>query len=128
MGRSRRSRTLVDDHKSVEWAPDRGEFLFANLNTQDREGHGQLGWRPVIVLTPRIFNIKFGLAVVCPVTRSGKGYPFEITIPPGNKVQGFVLADPIRTIDGRSRRVEPAGKAPVEVLERVLVVVRSFFA
>ena len=44
-------------------------------------GHEQAGRRPAVVLSPRAYNAKVGLAVVCPVTNQVKGYPFEVTLP-----------------------------------------------
>ena len=59
-----------------------------------------------------------GLGLFCPITIRVKGYPFEVAIPPGLAVSGVVLADQVRSLDWRARRVEFAGRLPtLQVLE-----------
>lgn len=116
---------MVDELVSV---PERGDFIWADLDTADRQGHEQKGIRPALIVSGRDFNRILGLAIVCPVTTEGKGYPFEVDIPSGLNVEGFILTDQIRAIDWRTRRVQVVAHAPDELLKRVLVVVRSFFA
>jgi mRNA interferase MazF len=45
----------------------------------------QAGRRPAVVLTPRKYNEKASLAVLCPIASRPKGYPFEVALPPGNR-------------------------------------------
>jgi mRNA interferase MazF len=59
-------------------------------------------------------------AVVCPITHTVKGYPFEVLLPEGLSIGGAVLADQVKSIDRRSRRIEPAGKAPDAVVQEVV--------
>jgi len=56
-------------------------------------GHEQSGRRPAIVLSPKAYNGKVGLALLCPITNQVKGYPFEVMIPPELKVIEVVLSD-----------------------------------
>lgn len=56
--------------------PERGDLVYANFNPQ-------AGIRPGIVLSPKSFNEATGFAVVCPITRQQKGYPFEVALPSG---------------------------------------------
>jgi len=55
------------------------------------------------------------LALVCPVTGKSKGYPFEVALPEG-EITGVVLADQVRAVDWRARRVQTASKIPTDVL------------
>ena len=56
--------------------PQRGDVIW--LNFHPRAGHEQDGRRPALVLSPKAYNRKVGLAIVCPITNRSKGYPFEV--------------------------------------------------
>lgn len=58
-------------------------------------------------MSPKTYNERVGLAVICPITRQVKGYPFEIVIPDGYPVVGVVLADQVKSLDWRARGTEP---------------------
>lgn len=99
----------------TEWAPDRGDIVWLNMNP--RVGHEHSGRRPALVLSPRAYNEKVGLALVCPVTSQAKGYPFEVELPDDCPVAGVVLADQLRSVDWRARQAELACLAPRECVE-----------
>lgn len=80
-------------------------------------GHEQAGTRPALVISPASYNRKVGLALFCPVTSQVKGYPFEVMLPAGLKVQGAILSDQIKSLDWRVRRGRFAGAVPPQVLE-----------
>lgn len=87
-----------------DYIPDRGHLVWVSLDpTRGRE---QSGRRPVVILSPRSYNGRVGLAVGCPVTRSVKGYPFEVLLPTPGAVQGVILADQVKSFDWRVRDVE----------------------
>ncbi len=76
-----------------------------------------------MVLTPRAFNERVGLAFVCPITSRIKGYPFEVALRAGG-VSGVVLVDQLRSLDWRVRQAEPAGRATTAVMDEVLAKLR----
>ena len=84
-------------------------------------GHEQAGRRPAVVLSPRTYNGKVGLALFCPVTSQVKGYPFEVRLPPNLVVTGVILADQVKSLDWRARRAEFAGTAPGAAVSEVLL-------
>jgi mRNA interferase MazF len=90
------------------------------LNFDPQAGHEQAGRRPALVLSPTAYNDKTGMALVCPVTSSVKGYPFEVALPQDSPVFGVVLADQIKALDWRSRNADFACLAPTTVVEEVL--------
>lgn len=101
--------------------PLRGDAIWIDFNPQF--GHEQAGRRPAIVLTTKDFNDKTSLAVLCPITRSSTREhrnPFAIAIPDGLEVNGFILADQIRTKDWRVRRAEYICSLPTETVDAVL--------
>ncbi len=101
-----------------EYIPERGDLVWLMFNPQ--VGHEQAGRRPALVLSPRPYNAKTSLFVVCPITSQVKGYPFEVAVPPGGSIQGVILSDQIKSLDWRARQTEPAGVLPGEILELVL--------
>lgn len=98
--------------------PDCGDFIWLTFDPQG--GHEQAGWRPALVLSPKIYNQKSGLALVCPVTNQAKGYPFEVPIPTGCCVGGVVLADHVKSVDWIARKTAKLGPCPAEVVNEVL--------
>jgi mRNA interferase MazF len=73
------------------------------LTFNPQAGHEQAGRRPAVVLSPLSYNVKVGLALLCPTTSQVKGYPFEVSIPDGLLVAGAVLADQLKSPDWRAR-------------------------
>jgi mRNA-degrading endonuclease toxin of MazEF toxin-antitoxin module len=47
---------------------------------------------PAFVISPRRYNAKSSLALLMPITRQQKGYPFEVVSPSELQVQGVILA------------------------------------
>jgi mRNA interferase MazF len=97
--------------------PDTGDLIW--LSFTPHAGREQAGRRPGLVLSPRAYNGKVGLCLVCPVTAHAKGYAFEVALPDGLPVQGVVLADHVKSADWQDRGSEHIGQAPPEVLDEV---------
>jgi len=92
---------------SAPYVPDRGDIIWVSLDPQ--AGREQAGRRPALVLTPRDYNGKTSLALICPITNQAKGYPFEVPLEPGGPIQGIILADHVKSMDWRVRQAEYAG-------------------
>ncbi len=73
-----------------------------------------------MVISPRTYNAKVGLAILCPVTRQAKGYPFEVVVPDGLEVEGVVLSDQVKNLDWRARRSEFLCKLPPHTMTEVI--------
>ena len=102
--------------------PDRGDLLwleFPEHAARGTAGHEQRGRRPALVLSPKAYNGRAGLAIVCPVTSQVKGYPFEVPLPKGLPIEGTVLSDQVRTIDWRARKARHVCAVPVGVIDAV---------
>ena len=100
------------------YVPDAGEFIW--LAFDPRAGHKQGGRRPALVLSPKTYNRRSGLALVCPVTNQAKDYPFEVAVPEGCGVTGVILADHVKSVDYKARRAVKAGRCAAEALNEVL--------
>ena len=97
--------------------PDRGDAVWIQFNPQ--AGHEQAGRRPALVLSPAAYNTKVGLAILCPITSQIKGYPFEVRVR-GQRVEGVVLADQVKSLDWRVRQAEVIERLPDAVTAEVL--------
>ena len=110
----------------MAYEPDRGDVVWLTFHPQ--AGHEQTGRRPAVVLSPRAYNSKVGLAIVCPITSKIKGYPFEVIIPEGYGVTGVILADQVKSLDWRARRAAYINTLPQEVMEEVLGKLQTLLA
>jgi mRNA interferase MazF len=97
--------------------PNRGDLIWLSFSPQ--AGREQGGRRPGLVLSPRSYNAKVGLCLVCPITQSAKGYPFEVILPEGLPVGGVVLSDHIKSADWQERESEYIGTVGSDVLDEV---------
>ncbi len=103
-------------------APDRGDLV--RLWFDPQAGCERAGQWSALVVSPKSYNARVGLALYCPITSQVKDYPFEVILPEGGAVSGVVLADQMKSLDWRARRAERIGTAPGEVLREVLAKIR----
>ncbi len=103
--------------RSAAHAPERGDLVW--LEFDPRAGSEQAGRRPALVVSPKAYNRKVGLALMCPVTSRVKGYPFEVELPRGLDAEGVVLCDQLKSLDWRARRAKRLGRVPAGVMEAV---------
>lgn len=96
------------------YIPDRGDVVWTDFNPQ--AGREQAGKRPALVLSPKAYNAKTGLAVMVPITSHVKGYPFEVAIHT-KSISGVALTDHLKNLDWRARGVSLAGQVGTSVLD-----------
>jgi mRNA interferase MazF len=111
---------------ATAYTPDRGDIVWLRFNPQ--AGHEQAGRRPALVLSPKAYNRKVGLALFCPITSQVKGYPFEVVLPKGLKAKGAVLCDQIKSLDWRIRKATRLCSATDEVLEEATAKILALVA
>ena len=100
------------------YRPDRADVVWIELSPHS--GHEQRGRRPALVLSPKAYNAKTGLAIFCPITSQVKGYPFEVRIPDDFPVEGVILADHVKSLDWRARRAKLLAQLPEPLVREVL--------
>ncbi len=100
------------------YVPERGDIVWLVFDPQ--VGREQAGRRPAVILSPKSYNGKVGLAICCPITHQAKGYPFEVALPAGEDVAGVILADHVRSVDWKGRQASLITQLPVELLNEVL--------
>ncbi|WP_321494397.1 type II toxin-antitoxin system PemK/MazF family toxin [uncultured Desulfobacter sp.] len=111
--------------KKKQYIPERGDLVWTDFDPAT--GNEQMGPRPALVLSPAVFNKKFLLALVAPVTSRVRGHGFEVALT-GEKISGAVLCHQVKTIDFVERGLTFAEKAPVSVVSDTLARVRAIVA
>jgi mRNA interferase MazF len=93
------------------------------ISLSPTSGHEQAGRRPALVISPKSYNRKTGLCVLCPATRQAKGYAFEVVIASEDGISGVVLSDHLRNVDWKARNVQfiqrVSGSELSEVIARI---------
>jgi mRNA interferase MazF len=99
------------------YVPERGDVVWLDFDPQ--AGSEQAGHRPALVISPRSYNRKVGLALMCPITSRVKGYPFEVELPTNLEATGVILCDQIKSLDWRARRARRLGGVPAAIMQEV---------
>ncbi len=102
------------------YVPQKGDLVVVSFDPQS--GYEQGGRRPALVVSNTLFNQRTGLAFVCPVTNTDRGFPFHVPTGGETAVTGFIMAEQLKSIDFRARKVKRIGKVPAAVLEEVLSI------
>lgn len=102
----------------MAYVPERGDIIWLKFDSQ--AGHEQAGHRPALVISPKAYNAKIGLSLVCPITSQVKQYAFEVGIPSGLPVSGVVLADQIKSLDWQARKADFICTLPGEITDDVI--------
>ena len=100
----------------ARYIPRAGDIVWVNFDPQ--AGREQAKTRPALVITEEAYNRASGLAVVCPLTRTRKPYPFSLPCDVG-KEEGAVLVDHVRSVDWLARKASFHSKAGPDLLARV---------
>ncbi|HPP87130.1 MAG TPA: endoribonuclease MazF [bacterium] len=101
----------------VKYIPSRGDIVWLDFDPQS--GHEQSGHRPALVISPKEYNEKVGLALFCPITSQIKNYPFEVIIPKHLNISGVILCDQIKSLDWKSRNAKLICKLPIDIINDV---------
>ncbi|HPI94327.1 MAG TPA: type II toxin-antitoxin system PemK/MazF family toxin [Deltaproteobacteria bacterium] len=102
------------------YIPRKGDFIAVTLDPQS--GHEQKGRRPALVVSNTLFNERTGLAMVCPLTTTDRGYPFHVAVSDNTHVKGFVMVEQVKSIDYRARQAKAIGNASDDLLDEVLSI------
>ncbi len=111
--------------EAPSYVPERGDVVWISLAPQ--AGHEQAGRRPAVVLTPKEYNRRSGLAILCPVTSQVKGYPFEVRLPAGLPVTGAILSDQVKSLDWQARSARLICTLPPVTVSETLARLTALF-
>ena len=98
------------------YTPRAGDLVWLDFDPQT--GREQSKRRPALVITDHSYNQASGLALVCPLTRRRKPYPFALPVTV-DKVDGAVLVDQLKSLDWKARHAAFHSKADPAMLAKV---------
>ena len=107
----------------TEYVPERGDLIWIEFMPQ--AGHEQSGRRPALVLSPSDYNLRRGLALVCPISTRVGGFRFEVPVQTDVGITGVVLSDQIKSVDWRARYARYAGTASHDVVDEVIARIET---
>jgi mRNA-degrading endonuclease toxin of MazEF toxin-antitoxin module len=105
----------------------RGEIWLVSLDPA--AGHEQKGRRPVLIVSPEVFNRVTKLPVVLPITSGGsfaRTAGFAVTLA-GAKTTGVVRCDQPRVLDLAARGGRRLETLPDEIVDEVLAKLAPIF-
>ena len=102
------------------YIPKQGDIIAITFDPQS--GHEQKGRRPAFVVSKDLFNRSTGMAIVCPVTNTKRGYPFHVQIPESSHLTGFIMVEQVKSVDFRSRQAKRIECGNDELLSEVLSI------
>jgi mRNA interferase MazF len=102
----------------ARYIPRKGDFVTLSFDPQS--GHEQRGRRPALVVSNDLFNRHTGLAIVCPLTNTDRGFPFHVPVPNDSSLSGFVMVEQVKSADYASRNVRFVERAPADFVEDIL--------
>lgn len=101
-----------------EYIPSKGDYIAVTFDPQS--GHEQKGRRPALVVSNNLFNKHTGLAIVCPITNTQRGFPFHVAVGNDATLTGFIMVEQVKSIDFRARKASKIARASTAVLDEAL--------
>lgn len=100
------------------YIPKKGDLITVSFDPQT--GREQKGRRPALVVSNDLFNRHTGLAIICPITNTDRGFPFHLAVPSASSLTGFVMVEQVKSVDYAMRGAKFVERAPREFVEDVL--------
>jgi mRNA interferase MazF len=100
------------------YIPSKGDYIALSFDPQS--GREQKGRRPALVVSNNLFNKHTGLAIVCPITNTRRGFPFHVAIADDATLTGFIMVEQVKSIDFRARQARRIACASDAVMDEVL--------
>ena len=72
-----------------------------------------------LVVSPRAYNERVGMALFCPIISNVKGYPFEVGLRSKGKAKRVILSDQVKSLDWRARKVQKFDRVSEEIMREV---------
>ncbi|MDX1950404.1 MAG: endoribonuclease MazF [Rickettsiales bacterium] len=107
----------------MKYIPEKGDIVW--LNFEPQAGKEILKRRPAIVLSPKKYNQLTSMFIVCPATTKIKNYPFEVEFSIDKKAKGAFLADQIKSLDWKIRKVKFIKKSDSKTLNEILAKISA---
>ena len=107
----------------------RGEIWLVSLDPT--KGHEQKGRRPVLIVSPKVFNRITKVPIVLPITSGGafaRAAGFAVSLlGTGSKTTGVIRCDQPRALDLAARGGKKLESLPETIMEEVLARLSPIF-
>jgi len=103
----------------LNYVPNKGDLVQIDVLNSD-SSQIQMEKKNALVISPKSYNEKTGLALFCPIKNKTKGYPFEVLIPDESKIKGIILADQLKSMNWKMRNAEFICKLPDDKINEVI--------
>ncbi|MCL2363554.1 MAG: type II toxin-antitoxin system PemK/MazF family toxin [Defluviitaleaceae bacterium] len=109
----------------MAYIPKQGDIIKMDFNPT--KGHEQQGCRPALVVSNAGYN-KFarGVAIVCPITNTDKGFPLQPKLDDRTITSGVVMTDQVKALDLMKRSPEFVEVIPTDILAEVCDIVSGY--
>ena len=104
----------------TSYIPKKGDLVVLAFDPQS--GHEQKGRRPALIVSNYLFNKHTGLAVACPITNTDRNFPFHVALDDDSSLTGYIMAEQVKSIDYKTRKVQYVEDASQETLHTVLAL------
>lgn len=108
----------------------RGEIWTVSLDPT--QGHEQQGTRPVLIVSPDVFNARTGTPIVVPITNGGafvRNIGFAVSLQnAGTRTTGIVRCDQPRALDIAARNGSMKETVPKLIIDDVLAKMSLLFS
>jgi len=102
-----------------QYVPEQGDIVWLK-SVSYVVGRKKAGRRMALVVSPRAYNERVGLALFCPIISSVKGYPFEVGLGSKGKAKRVILSDQVKSLDWRARKVQKFDRVSEETMLEVV--------
>lgn len=103
---------------------EQGDIVYLDFDPQS--GHEQKGRRPALVVSNNLFNRVSSLTMVCPITNTDRGSPFQLALDARTKTTGVVMCDQARMLDLASRHAAFVEKASADITAEAVDLIVGF--
>jgi len=105
------------------YIPKQGDLIALDIDPQT--GHEQKGRRPALVVSKDLFNRSTGMAMVCPITNTKRGFPFHVPLSAESTLTGFVMVEQVKSVDFSARKALRIEEKNEELLSEVLAILEA---
>lgn len=108
----------------MPYKPQQGDIVILEFSPQT--GHEQKGRRPALIISNHLFHHYTNLAMVCPISRTNRGFPLHVPLDKRTKTGGVIMCEQVKSLDIKARHAGFLEKAPPDLVEEILDIILGF--
>lgn len=108
----------------VKYIPQERDIVYIDFSPI--VGHEQMGKRPALVISSKLFNDFTNMAIVCPISNNTKIFPTHYELKKPKTIEGSVLCEHLRSVDYTERNVEFVERINDKEFREITELIKSF--